>query len=179
MKNNKTWLIYERKEEAIFWSSHRSNQCPRQAIWPHSNQSGTERIDSFILSRTIFSSPFWKSSVSESTRPAAKKDLSLVISYGHWSVEDLHWRHTITFYQLHKRASHATCHTSYLLHWTPSTNSRTNILSGDTKNNLFSLWLKFTSAIRKNLSLLCFKEVSLFILYYNLTYSDVETNHKH
>ena len=55
----------------------------------------------------------------------------------------------------------ATCYSD-----TPPTNSRTNILSGDLQKNLFSLWRKFTSAMRINLSLLCFKEVSLFILYY-------------
>ena len=38
-----------------------SNQCPRQAIRPHTDQSGAERIDSFFLSRTIFSILFWKS----------------------------------------------------------------------------------------------------------------------
>ena len=48
-----------------------------------------------------------------------------------------------------------------------------------TKKNLFLLRLKFTSAIRINFSLLCFKEVSLFILDYKLTYSDMETKRKH
>ena len=36
-----------------------ANQCPRQAIRLYTDQSGTERIDSFFLSKTIFSSPFW------------------------------------------------------------------------------------------------------------------------
>ena len=35
-----------------------ANQCPCQAIQPHADQSGVERIDSFFLSRTIFSCPF-------------------------------------------------------------------------------------------------------------------------
>ena len=38
-----------------------TNQCPRQAIQPHTDQSVAECIDSFFLSRTIFSGPFWKS----------------------------------------------------------------------------------------------------------------------
>ena len=63
-----------------YCSSHRfslENQCPRQAIRPHTDQSGAKRIGSIYLSRTFSFSPFWKSTQSESTRPAAKKDLSL------------------------------------------------------------------------------------------------------
>ena len=37
-----------------------ANQWPRQAIRPHTDQSGAERIDSFFLSRSIFSCPCWK-----------------------------------------------------------------------------------------------------------------------
>ena len=47
----------------------------------------------------------------------------------------------------------------------------------DTKNNLFSLWPKSTSAIRINLSFLCFKEVSLSIFFCKLIYSDMESYH--
>ena len=31
-----------------------ANQCPRQAIRLHTDQSGTERIDSFFLSKNYF-----------------------------------------------------------------------------------------------------------------------------
>ena len=37
-----------------------ANQCPRQAIRPHTDQPEAEHIDSFFLSRTIFSNPFLK-----------------------------------------------------------------------------------------------------------------------
>ena len=46
-------------------SCHRSisssESMPRQVIRPLTDNSGAERIDSFFLSWTIFSSPFWKS----------------------------------------------------------------------------------------------------------------------
>ena len=35
-----------------------ANQCPYQVIQPHTDQSGAECIDSFFLSRIIFSSCF-------------------------------------------------------------------------------------------------------------------------
>ena len=61
-----------------------ANQCPRQAIRPHIDQSEAERIDSFFLSRTFSSSPFLKADdKSERAQLAAKKDLSPVLSYGH------------------------------------------------------------------------------------------------
>ena len=48
----------------------------------------SQRIDSFFLSRTIFLALFGSHDMSESMRLAAKKDLSLVLSYGHstWKI---------------------------------------------------------------------------------------------
>ena len=55
-----------------------ANQCPRHTL---TNQRA-EHIDSFFLSKTIFSIPFWKSaSRTESTRSAKKKGLSPVACY--------------------------------------------------------------------------------------------------
>ena len=42
-----------------------ANQCPGQAIWSSTDQSGTERNDSSFLSRTIFSNSFWQSADSQ------------------------------------------------------------------------------------------------------------------
>ena len=80
---------------------------------------------------------------SESTELAAKTDLSRVLCYGHSTWETFIEEHAATSYT-HKRTSLAVSHTSYLLQWhTLPTNSRTNILTGDTKKNLFSLWLVY------------------------------------
>ena len=71
-------------------SSHRSI-FSRESILPPSDSATyrpirEEHIDSIYRTRTIFSSPFWKSA--ESTRQAAKKDFSLVLFYGHstWKI---------------------------------------------------------------------------------------------
>ena len=142
------WILYFVAVTDLF---SLANQCSRQAIRSHTDQSGAECIDSIYLSRTFSSSPFWKSSeVREYSASSEERPLSrLLLRTFH--MEDLHWKYAATFYQLHKRTSLAACHTSYLLQRTPSTPSKTNILSGNTKKNFFSLWLKFTSAIRMNI----------------------------
>ena len=57
-----------------------ANQCLRQAIRPHTDQSGEERIDSFFPSRTIFPIPFWKPrQVREHGRLSLKSTLLVAI----------------------------------------------------------------------------------------------------
>ena len=118
------------------------NQCPCQAIRPHTDQSVAECIDSFFRTRTIFSSPFWKSrQVREHSANSKERSLSRTLLRT-FHMEDLHWR--ARCYKLHTEESalrlvtRVTCYSD-----TPPTNSRTNILTGDTKKNLFSLWLVY------------------------------------
>ena len=125
-----------------------ANQCPRQTIRPNTDQSGAERIDSIYRSRTFSSSPFWTSpQVREHPASSDERPLSRQLL---WKIftED----HAATSYS-HKRAVPAACHTSYLLQWYTFYKLENQHSTGDTKKNLFSLWLKFTSAIRINLSL--------------------------
>ena len=68
-----------------------ANQYPRQAIRPHTDQSGTERIDSSFLSRTIFSNSFLVVEHSESSWLAAKIDLSRVLCYWHSTWNESLW----------------------------------------------------------------------------------------
>ena len=79
--------MFTKKSVAVTDLFPPANQCPRQAIRPHTDQSGTERIDSLFLSKTIFLALFGSHDKSESTQ------LSPVFSYGHstWNTltEDL------------------------------------------------------------------------------------------
>ena len=120
-----------------------ANQCPHQAIWPHTDQSGAERIDFFFLSRTIFSSLFRKSrQVREHLVSSQDRPLSL-FCYGHSTWNPFTEEHAATSFT-HRRTSLAASHTIHLLQWhTLPTNSRTHILTGDTKKNPFSLWLVY------------------------------------
>ena len=146
--------------------------------WPISGQSALIQSTSqelFLLAL------FWKSSESESTQSAAKKNLSLSSSptdIPAWKIFTEDMQLLSTSYT-HKRTSSPASHTSYLLQWHTFYKLENQRTTYNTKKNLFLLWLKFTSAIRINLLFLCFKEVSLSILYYKSIYSDMETNHKH
>ena len=117
-----------------------ANQCPRQAIRLYTDQSGTERIDSFFLSRTIFLVLFGsRSTVRENRVSSQDRPLSRPL---------LRTFHMKTFTEecattsfTHRRTSLAISHTSSLLQWhTLPTNSKTNTQTGDTKKNPFSLW---------------------------------------
>ena len=132
-----------------FCSSHRSissreSMPPHKAIRPLTEDNQwAERIDPFFLSRTIFSIPFWKSRqvrehlVSSQDRPPLRPLQQT------FYMEELHWRHAATSFT-HRRYSLEVSHTSYLLQWqTLPINSRTNILTGDTKKNLSSPWLVY------------------------------------
>ena len=110
-----------------------------QAIRPHTDQSGAEHIDSFFLSRTIFSSLFWKSrQVRE--HPASSEDRPLSCSLlrtfpdGRSSLKSTLLLATHTEEPALRPVTQATYYSD-----TPPTNSRTNILTGDTKKKLFSL----------------------------------------
>ena len=118
-----------------------ANQCPRQAIRPHTDQSGAECINSSL--ELFFLALFGSHDSSERTQLATKTYLSRVLYYGHSTWNTFTEEHTATSYT-HRRTSLAVSHTSYLQLWhTLSTNSRTNILSCDTKKHLFSLWLVY------------------------------------
>ena len=112
----KWWFLIRDTYVAVTDLFSLANQCSRQEIRPHTDQSGAERIDSFFLSRTSFSSPFWSRTQSESTWVAAKKDLSHVLSNGH-SNGRFSLKITLLLATHTKRASPAACHTSYLLQW--------------------------------------------------------------
>ena len=129
--------------------------------WPISGQSGT---DSIYLSRTFSSRPFWKSpQVKEHLASSEEKPLSCRLL---WTFQ--HGRSSLKTrgYILPATQTNQPCCLPHELPDTPSAatgntfyplkNQRTTC---DTKKNLFSLWLKFTSAIRINLLLLGFKEV--------------------
>ena len=158
--------------------SHKSMPPPRDSAthWPIRG-----RVHGFHLPlKNFFLLALFRSCHrSEITQPAAKKDLSLsrsllrIFQYGRSSLKIRGYFLLAT--QKNQpcglpRELPATVNTFY-----PLENQHTTC---GTKKNLFSLWFEFTSAIRINPSLLCFKEVSLFILYYKLIY-DMETNHKH
>ena len=96
-----------------------ANQSLCQAIRPHIDQSGAERIDSFFLSRTIFSSLFGSHDMSESTSLAAKTDPTRVLCYGHSTWNSFTEEHAATSYT-HRRTSAAASHTSYLATGNPS-----------------------------------------------------------
>ena len=69
-----------------------ANQCPHQAIRSHTDQSGAECIDSFSLSRTIFSNLFWKSQqVREHLVSSQDGHLSRPLLQT-FHLESLHWR---------------------------------------------------------------------------------------
>ena len=88
-----------------------TNQCPCQAIWPLTDQSEAECIDSFFPSRTIFSSPFWKSrQVREHLVSSQGRPLSCPLLRT-FHMDQLHWRHAATSYS-HRRTSLAISHMS-------------------------------------------------------------------
>ena len=94
-----------------------TNQCPHQAIRPHTDQSEAECIDSFFLSRIIFSSPFWKSrQVTERTQLTAKTDLPCFLCYRHSTWKTFTEEHAPTS-NTHRRTNLAAHHTSYLPQW--------------------------------------------------------------
>ena len=131
-----------------------ANQSPCQAIRPHTDQSGAEHIDSFFLSRTIFSSPFWKSrQIREHLVSSEERSLSSTLLRT-FHMEDIHWR--------------ARCHELQTQEPTykPAAPKRT-----------FSHSKSFTSAIIINLSLLCFQRSFFIYLYCQSIYSVMETNH--
>ena len=114
----------------------------------------------------LFFSPFWKSRqvrerlVSSQDRPLSR----LLLRTFH--MEPLHWR-TRCFTH---RTSLAVSHTSFLLQWhTLPTNLRTNILTGETKKNLFSLWLVYFCYYNKSFVVVFSKKFRyLFVLSINL-----------
>ena len=115
----------------------------------------------FIL--TVFGSRYGQREhpTSSKERPLSRP-LLRIFQHGRSSLEKR------GYFQLHKRTNPAACHTSYLLLWHTSYKLKNQRSTCDTKKRIFSLWFKFTSAIRINLSLLCFKEVLLLIFYYKL-----------
>ena len=141
------------------------NQCPHHTL---TNQ-WAEHITSFFLSRTIFSSPFWKSaSRTDSTRPAKKKDLSLVACHRNpaltiFTEDNCYHRYPLkkimaaTSYT-HKRTNAATCNT--LKNWCTTCNTATWYL----KRTFSRSDTNLLSVIKINHSLLFFKEVLLFCL---------------
>ena len=131
-----------------------TNQCPCQAIWPHTDQSGTEHIDSFFLSRTFFLAPFRSHDKSESPQLVAKKDLSPVLSYRHPTWKIFTEEHAATSYKLKNE------------HTIQRHQKRT-----------FSHSDSFTTAIIINLLLLCFQRSFVIYLYRQLICNVMETNH--
>ena len=147
-----------------------ANQCPCQAIQPLTDQSGTERIDFFFLSRTIFFVFFWKSRQVREHLVSSQG----ILCYGHSTWNTFTEEYTATSFT-HRRTSLVASHTSYLLQWhTLPTNSRTNILSVDTKKNLFSIWLVYFCFYKKTFR---FQRSLVIYLYCQLIYSVMETNH--
>ena len=106
----------------------------------------------------------------ESTQPAAKKDLSSVLSYGHYTWKIFNEEHAATSHT-QRRTSPAASHTSYThlqtqgsIHY-PAT----------PKKNLFSLW--FVYLCDNKLFAVVFQRSFVIYLYCQLIYSVMETNH--
>ena len=109
-------LLFEKKPVAVTDLFPLANQCPRQAIRPHSDQPGAERIDSFFLFRIIVLVLFGSLDKSGRTQLAAKTDLSRTPCYGHSTWKTFTEEHAATSYT-HRRTSLGASHTSYLLQW--------------------------------------------------------------
>ena len=135
------------RESMGHWFGHTLTNQRQSALIPSSS------LELFLLAL------FGSRHEAESTWLAVKKGLYLVLSYRHSTWKIFTEDNAATSYT-HKRTSPVACHTSYLLQWHTFYKLKNHGTPGDTKKNLFSLWIKFTSAIRINLSLLGFKEVS-------------------
>ena len=68
-----------------------ANQCPRQAIRLHTDQSGAERIDSFFLSKTIFVALFGSRPTVRENPCSKERPLSRPLLWT-FHMEDLHRR---------------------------------------------------------------------------------------
>ena len=157
-------------------SSHRSI-FSRESMPPPSDSATHRPISgqsALILSSSqelFFLALFGSHDKSERTQLAAETDLSRVLCYGHstgktFTEEHAATSHTHTHTHTEEPAlrsvTRATCYSD-----TPPTNSRTNILTGDTKKNLFSLWLVYFCYYNKPFVVVFVKELSLFICILN------------
>ena len=153
-----------------------ANQCPCQAIRLNTDQSGTERMDPFFLSRTIFLVLFGSQPtvrellVSSQDRPLLHSLLR--IRLGTPSLKNMLLLVLHTEEPALQSVTRAICYsdTHFLQTQGPT-------YKPATPRGTLSHSDSFTSAKIINLSLLCFKRSFVIYLCCQLIYSVMETNH--